>query len=185
MKYEDIVKAQEGLKTLPIKGKDYVMVHERVKAFRKLMPEGCIKTDIEVLNEGFCVCKTEVYDDAGHLLSTGLAYEREEGTINRVSFIENCQTSSVGRALGFLGIGIDTGIASAEEMENAILQQKKTEQITKTMAEALIKQCTRENVTPEKVAGLYKVQDVFTLTNEMYRYIINHWEEVKERCSNE
>lgn len=128
MKYEDILKAQEGLKTMPIKGKDYVMVNERVKAFRKLYPEGCIDTEIVSLENGMVVCKTRVYSSADHvsgsLLATGLAFEREEANhINKTSFIENCETSSVGRALGFLGIGIDAGIASAEEMTRAIEQQ--------------------------------------------------------------
>ena len=123
MTYDDILKAQEGLKTMPIKGKDYVMVNERVKAFRKLYPEGCIDTEIVSLENGMVVCKTTVSND-GRILATGLAFEREEANhINRTSFIENCETSSVGRALGFLGIGIDAGIASAEEMSRAIEQQ--------------------------------------------------------------
>ena len=31
--------------------------------------------------------------------------------------IENCETSAVGRALGFAGFGVDTAIASAEDIE--------------------------------------------------------------------
>jgi len=48
--------------------------------------------------------------------------------INKTSHIENCETSAVGRALGFLGIGIDTSIASADEVINAVNNQpEKTE----------------------------------------------------------
>ena len=56
---------------------------------------------------------------------TGIAYEKEGASfINKTSALENCETSSVGRALGFLNIGIDTSIATAEEVGNAIHQQK-------------------------------------------------------------
>ena len=42
--------------------------------------------------------------------------------INKTSYVENCETSAVGRALAMLGIGIDTSIASANEVEDAIAQ---------------------------------------------------------------
>ena len=45
--------------------------------------------------------------------------------INKTSYIENCETSAVGRALGMAGIGIDTAVASAEEVQNAINNQNK------------------------------------------------------------
>ena len=38
----------------------------------------------------------------------------------------NCETSAVGRALAMLGIGVDTSIASANEVETAIAQQNNT-----------------------------------------------------------
>ena len=67
------------------------------------------------------------YYENGHeiVLGTGMAYEREEnGFINKTSYIENCETSAVGRALGFLALGIDGGgICSAEELVNAIRNQ--------------------------------------------------------------
>ena len=57
---------------------------------------------------------------------TGVAYENEGSTyINKTSYIENCETSAVGRALGMLGIGIDVSIASADEMINEVNNQGK------------------------------------------------------------
>lgn len=182
MTFEDIVKAQEGLKTMPVKGKDYVMVNERVKAFRKLFPEGSIITDIEHLGDGMVVCKASV-KVGDNTLATGLAFEKEESSyINKTSYIENCETSAVGRALGFLGIGIDTGIASAEEMANAVTQQTANETINEVKANAFIKMCERDGVHPDKVAQLYKVENVFALTEKMHSNAINHWEQVKEKC---
>lgn len=65
-----------------------------------------------------------VKDENGKVLSKAYAYEKENSSfINKTSFIENCCTSSTGRALGYIGIGIDTSIASAEEVQNAMQQQ--------------------------------------------------------------
>ena len=130
--FEQIQKANEGLATISLKDKDYVQVAQRVLAFRKLFPEGFITTDILSLENGVVTMKTEVgYYAEGrkNVLSTGMAYEKESnGFVNKTSFIENCETSSVGRALGFLALGIDGGsIASAEELANALLNQQKTQ----------------------------------------------------------
>lgn len=134
MTFEDIQKVNEGLKTTDIKGKDYVEVNQRIKAFRQLFPDGFIKTDLVSLEDGMCVMKatvgfrTEIEEHVSAtdiVLATGFAYEKEQSSyINKTSFIENCETSAVGRALGMLGIGIDTSVASAEEVRNAINQQE-------------------------------------------------------------
>ncbi len=63
----------------------------------------------------------------GQRLATCHAYEKEGSSfINKQSYIENCETSSVGRCLGILGIGIENGIASDEEVKNAKLNQSET-----------------------------------------------------------
>ena len=121
--------ANETVETVDIKGKQYVPVSERIKAFRRIYPRGCIKTEIiggnERLTGGVCTMKAEVYDDEGRLLATGHAQEKEGSSfINKTSYIENCETSCIGRALGSLGIGLDEGIASYEEIANAKLQQE-------------------------------------------------------------
>lgn len=130
--FEDIRKANEGLGTVDVKGKDYVVVPQRVKAFRMLYPEGFIVTDI-LSNEGGVVimqAKAGYYDQAGNpiTLGTGLAFEKQDSSyINKTSFIENCETSAIGRALGFLGLGIDAAICSAEELINAMNNQNRNE----------------------------------------------------------
>ena len=128
--FEQIMKANEGLTGIDVKGKNYIMVPQRVKAFRMLYPDGFIQTDLISLDGGVCVMKTKVgYYDNGQeiILGTGMAYEKEtNGYINKTSYIENCETSAVGRALGFLALGIDGGgICSAEELANAINNQNK------------------------------------------------------------
>jgi hypothetical protein len=54
---------------------------------------------------------------------TGLAQEIESGNYKEVNFtsaLENAETSAVGRACAMAGIGIDAGIASADEVTKAI-----------------------------------------------------------------
>ena len=115
------------MKTVNIKGKEYVEVNERVKYFRtsKEFEGWSIETKLLKFNEGVCVVKATVLNTEGRKMAEGLAYEREDSTfINKTSYLENCETSAVGRALGFLGIGIDTSIASSDEVANAMNNQK-------------------------------------------------------------
>ena len=126
--FEDIQKANETIKTTEIKGKDYAEVNQRIKAFRMVYPSGCIKTEMVSNENGVCIFKASVYThmiiEDSQLLGTGTAYEKENSTfINKTSYIENCETSAVGRALGMCGFGIDTSVASAEEVQNAIANQ--------------------------------------------------------------
>ena len=115
-------------KTLEIKGKNYVSVAERVKAFWKACEEqevkGSIRTEIVELNEKGCIMKATIMIDH-NLISEGYAREeRDSSMINRTSFLENCETSAVGRALGFCGVGIETDIASYNEVEAAEQKQE-------------------------------------------------------------
>ena len=45
-------------------------------------------------------------------------------TINLTDMIENCETSAIGRALGFAGFGIDKEIASGEDVARNKSQNK-------------------------------------------------------------
>lgn len=127
--YADIQKANGTLVFSPIHGKNYAEVPQRVKAFRILYPQGFIITEMLSNENGVCVIKATAgyYAEDGSplTLGTGMAYEKEgSSNINRTSYIENCETSAVGRALGFLGLGSETSIASYEEVQNAIKQQE-------------------------------------------------------------
>lgn len=129
----------EKFNTVNLKGKEYVMVNDRVLAFRKLYPGWAIITELVKLSDGVCVFKATVLNEDGEPVSSGYAYEKEGSSfINKTSFIENCETSAVGRALGFLGIGIETSIASAEEVANAMKQQKEVKMQTPEEFQATI-----------------------------------------------
>jgi hypothetical protein len=122
--WEQLVKANSIIKTTDVKGKDYAEVNQRIKAFRSVCPGGAILTEMLSNENGVCVFKATVCDEEMRVLGTGTAYEKESSSfINKTSYIENCETSAVGRALGMCGFGIDTSIASAEEVQNAIKNQ--------------------------------------------------------------
>lgn len=121
---KELEEVNKKLDSIPVKGKNYVQVTERIKAFRSICPGGNISTEIVSLENGTVTMKTTVANEDGFVLATGWAQEKESSSyINKTSFIENCETSAVGRALGFVGIGIDASMASAEEVANAIKNQ--------------------------------------------------------------
>lgn len=122
--YEQIKKANEEINTTDIKGKDYASVNERIKAYRKVYPTGAITTEIEEIKDDYVRIRAIVRNENGITIATGTASETLTGDdkkdyINKTSMVENCETSAVGRALGFAGFGVDIAVASAEDMEKA------------------------------------------------------------------
>ena len=135
------------MKTTDIKGKPYVEVNERIKYFRENFKDWSLESDLISLEDGVCVIRAIIKNPEGVIKATGLAYEKEGSSfINKTSYIENCETSAWGRALGNLGIGIDTSIASADEVQNAMLNQKEKPKLT--------------NKDVDIYCGLYKLEDV-------------------------
>jgi ssDNA-binding Zn-finger/Zn-ribbon topoisomerase 1 len=115
------------MKSINIKGKNYVMVNDRIKFFRENEKYAGWSLTSELINltEDSCVIKAIVTNTDGFVVATGFAQEdRTSSMINKTSFVENCETSAWGRALGNLGIGIDDSIASAEEVDMAIKKQE-------------------------------------------------------------
>ena len=158
MNFEDIVKANATIKTTDVKGKEYAEVNQRIKAFRSIRPNGCIETCLVSNANGVCVFSAVVKDENGKVLGTGHAYEKENSSfINKTSYIENCETSAVGRALGMCGIGIDVSLASYEEVANAITQQE--EKPTKENIETLRALAKQKGVSDDKLLKKYKIND--------------------------
>jgi len=107
---------------VPIHGKDYATVAERVNQFRDQFPEYTIETQlIERSDDG--VCMKALILDGDRLISTGYAEEKRGSGINLTSALENCETSAVGRALAFFKFA-GTEIRSADEMREAVDQQE-------------------------------------------------------------
>jgi hypothetical protein len=109
-----------------IHGKDYATVAFRLQCFRELHPNGHIITTLESDDGTTIVMKCLIYFSEYEMpVASGWAEEvRGSSNINKTSALENCETSAVGRALGFVGFGSAESIASADEVAIAIERQK-------------------------------------------------------------
>ena len=186
IEFEDIQKANEQIKTTDIKGKDYAEVNQRIKAFRMVYPTGTITTELISNENGVCIFKAivgYVTSEGLLILGTGTAYEKEGSTfINKTSYIENCETSAVGRALGMAGFGIDTSIASAEEVQNAIVQQDDMKLVTKqnvNVLQELIKTLPEARAFYDNILSTYNIKDLAQLTSKQYGEILIEIKKVK------
>ena len=121
------------IKTTNIKGKQYAEVHERIKHFRGEPNYASLGINTEVLewdkDKEEIVIRATIYDtksENGRILASGIAHERrddKQSFVNKTSYVENAETSAIGRALACMGIGIEDAYASAFEVANAIAQQ--------------------------------------------------------------
>ena len=85
----------------------YETVDQRLEKFWKEYPDGRIETNLEVITEDRCVVKCYLYKTYLDSVSfaTGIAEERLTSShINKTSFVENCESSAIGRALHNGGI---------------------------------------------------------------------------------
>jgi hypothetical protein len=149
-------------KTTNIRGKQYVEVNERIKFFRQeeQYKNWSLITEFTVLDSEQCVCKASIADLEHRIISVGHAHEVQgSSNINKTSYVENCETSAIGRALAMLGIGIDTSIASANEVSDAIAKQEASDEPVENImdkAVAYIKSQTDKKKAFESIMSKYK-----------------------------
>ena len=129
------------MKTIKVNhGKAYAEVGERVKAFKeKYGDSGSIITTFIQNDEQKVVSMTQCIVN-GVILGTGHAEEIRGSTqVNKSSALENCETSSIGRAVSFATGFMSDGskIASTEEIQNAMVQQSQVDAHLKTMKVAV------------------------------------------------
>ena len=108
-------------KAINIKGKEYVLVKDRVLYFNNNYPDGSIFT--QMLSES----KSEMVIFIATVIPNSEKPDRKftghsqakwgEGNVNKTSALENAETSAVGRALAMMGIGVISDIASADEIQ--------------------------------------------------------------------
>jgi len=146
------------VKTVNIKGKEYITVNERLIHFRK---EAAYKgwrivEDLVSLDDKEGVFKATILDPDGNEMVSAHAQEyRDSSYINKTSFLENGFTSALGRALGYLGIGLDTSIASADEVGNAVANQENKSWLTENQLNATLKGTVDQ---AKKVLANYKMK---------------------------
>jgi hypothetical protein len=108
-------------KAIDIKGKDYVMVKDRVIYFNETYPNGSIETGYERVGDcyEFYAKITPDTKNPTRYFTGHSAATIGEGMINKTAAMENAETSAVGRAFAFMGIGVIDSIASVDEMNKA------------------------------------------------------------------
>lgn len=164
--YEDIERVNSEMTLTPVKNKDYAEVPERVKAFRKLHPNGSITSEIISINNGVVIMKATVADENGQILGTGHAYEIEGSSfINKTSYIENCETSAWGRALSACGFVGGASMAGAEEVQNAILGQEK---ITEEEKKLLLGYIEEKGVSLKKLLTKFNLKRIEDMSKVEY-----------------
>ena len=133
-------------KAIDIKGKKYVLVSDRVQFFNENYPNGSIITNLvsEPTSE-MIIIQAIVRPDIKESLRQFTAYSQAvigDGMVNKTAALENAETSAVGRALGFMGIGVIESIASADEMHKAKVNIAPTGHSTTTDRYITAKQVT-------------------------------------------
>ena len=118
------------MKTINIKGKEYVPVVERVKELHRVYPKSRIETEITHNDDKRVTVKATIHihnQEDGLVWSIFTGHSQAEwgkGMMGDVA-LEIAETSAIGRALGFANIGLIDGIASADEMRKV----KKTSKV--------------------------------------------------------
>ena len=158
-------------KTTNIKGKEYVQVNDRILFFRNepKYNNWSLESEILSLEAESCVIRATIRNAEGSVVAQCLAQEDKSSSyINKTSFVENAETSAWGRALANLGIGIETSIASAQEVSMAVSKQALPEK----------KELTQE--VADKMKSAFESGDVdrvrkalanYTATKEQLTYI--------------
>ncbi len=125
--------ATRKLKTISIKGKEYVAVKERILYLAGQEDfDYSIETDyqyFEARKMWVVKAKLTIYEGEKQFVYTGLAQEIESDNYKEVNYssaLENAETSAVGRACAMAGIGVIDSIASADEVSKAQNRQPAT-----------------------------------------------------------
>jgi hypothetical protein len=158
------------MNTIKIKGKDYVTVSERLKHLAENYKYS-INTDYQYFPERkMWVVKATltIYKEQSEFVDnvhvyTGLAQEIESNNykeVNHTSALENAETSAVGRACAMAGIGIDGGIASAEEVNKAINRVDEVGEEARLKLLSMLENTTYEERQKEQLA--MRIEDIKT-----------------------
>jgi hypothetical protein len=111
-------------KAIDIKGKQYVLVSDRILYFNENYVDGSITTElVSQPSDELVVIKATVRPNTSDRAFTGYSQAKwGDGYINKTSALENCETSAVGRALAMMGIGVIDSVASVDEINKAQTQ---------------------------------------------------------------
>jgi len=162
---------------------NYETVEERLKKFWTDYPNGRVETEVvHITDNGECVTiKSAIYKDMNdtHPVATGIAQETkgQGGFANADAWMENCETSSLGRSLAnWMYQGTDKARPSREEMSKSAPKVKvEKKPVAKPTKE---EQAAMNKVVDEMVAEP-KVENVGNQINTLLTAMISD-EEVRK-----
>ena len=110
-------KAGTQLQVMNLKGKDYMMVHQRLVWFREEHPTWSIETEFVSLSDKAAMAKATIKDDANKIIATA---HKQENTAGFGDFMEKAETGAVGRALLLCGYGTAFAATDLDEGERIV-----------------------------------------------------------------
>ena len=141
---------------------NYETVEDRLKQYWKDNPQGRISTDVvHITDDGSCVTiKAEIFvwhEDVGlYCVATGIAQETkgQGGFANADAWMENCETSAIGRALAnWKYQGSNKPRHSRQEMSKVQVEKKPVKKPTKQEQDAMNKVVDEMVAEPKNVNG--------------------------------
>ena len=177
---------------MQIHGKGYTEVKDRIKEFLSKFPKGKITTSV-IWKSDNChaiVFLSAVYPNHENpeYFFTGHAYEErsnQESQVNSDAWVENCETSAIGRALANMDIGVGVTRPSAEEMKKVHKNKTPIESIEdgsqKLLNAAVKKIATATNADLDKILATAQTylgeskltqKDFDTINNEVQSHYI-------------
>ncbi len=158
--------------TVKIHGKEYKTVALRIQEFREKHPDFTIQTELVEANDTLVVMKATI-SAGGMVIATGYAEEvRTASKINRTSALENAETSAVGRALAFFGLG-GSEIASADEVANAISQQN-----SQGSNEEMERLVAHNEAWRNNSASIYFIKEYINMDEPKWENVAEAWAEI-------
>jgi hypothetical protein len=158
--------------TVKIHGKEYKTVALRIQEFREKHPDFTIQTELVEANDTLVVMKATI-SMGPQVIATGYAEEvRTASKINRTSALENAETSAVGRALAFFGLG-GSEIASADEVANAISQQN-----SQGSNEEMERLVAHNEAWRNNSASIYFVKEYINMDEPKWENVAEAWAEI-------
>jgi len=136
---------------IDIKGKKYVLVSDRVLFFTATYPNGCIQT--KIIDDGSKVLATAKVipdcDKPERYFTGNSQAVWGDGYINKTSALENAETSAVGRALAFMGIGVIDSIASIDEINKTTYSKPYNAPKSSPSTDYGVRHCDKHDVDVE------------------------------------
>ena len=139
---------------------NYETVEDRLKKFWKENPDARINTEIaHITEDGTCVTiRAEVFkqEEDARPVATGIAQETkgQGGFANADAWMENCETSAIGRALAnWKYQGSDKARPSREEMSKVQVEKKPVKKPTKQELDAMNKVVDEMVAEPTNTTG--------------------------------